>query len=33
MVAAVTAMLPWIGFPRSLNAINIINDAYSEKLI
>ena len=33
MVAAVTAMLPWIGFPRSLNALNIINDAYSEKLI
>ena len=33
MVAAVTAMLPWIGFPRSLGAINVINDAYSEKLI
>lgn len=33
MVAAVTAILPWIGFPRSLNAINIINDAYSERLI
>jgi len=33
MVAAVTAMIPWIGFPRSLNALNIINDAYSEKLI
>ncbi|MCH5176664.1 MAG: carboxymuconolactone decarboxylase family protein [Prevotellaceae bacterium] len=33
MVAAVTAMLPWIGFPRSLNALNIINDAYSERLI
>ncbi len=33
MVAAVTAMLPWIGFPRSLNALNIINDVYSEKMI
>ena len=33
MVAAVTAMIPWIGFPRSLTALNIINDAYSERLI
>lgn len=33
MVAAVTAMLPWIGFPRSLNALSVINDAYAEKLI
>lgn len=33
MVAAVTAMIPWIGFPRSLGALNVINDAYSEKLI
>lgn len=33
MVAAVTAMLPWIGFPRSLNALTVINNAYAEKLI
>ena len=33
MVAAVTAMLPWIGFPRSQNALNAINNAYEEKLI
>ena len=28
MVAAVTAMLPYIGFPRSLQALNAINKAY-----
>lgn len=28
MVAAVTAMLPYIGFPRSLNAIDAINEIY-----
>ncbi len=33
MVAAVTAMLPWIGFPRSLTALNVINDAYNERLM
>ena len=30
MVGAVTAMLPYIGFPRALNALNAINDAYGE---
>lgn len=30
MVAAVTAMLPYIGFPRSLNAMTVINEAYGE---
>lgn len=33
MVAAVTSMIPWIGFPRSLAALSAINDAYSEKLM
>lgn len=33
MVAAVTAMLPWIGIPKSLNALNVINEAYAEKII
>lgn len=28
MVAAVTAMLPYIGFPRALNALNAINEVY-----
>lgn len=32
MVGAVTAMLPYIGFPRSFNALNAINEAYSEKI-
>lgn len=32
MVGAVTAMLPYIGFPRSFNGLNAINEAYSEKL-
>lgn len=30
MVAAVTAMLPYIGFPRSLNALAIINEVYGD---
>lgn len=33
MVAAATAILPWIGFPRTFNAINAINEAYNEKVI
>lgn len=33
MVAAITAVLPWIGFPRSLSALKIVNDAYSEHLM
>lgn len=32
MVGAVTAVLPYIGFPRALNALNAINEAYSEHL-
>lgn len=32
IVGAVTAMLPYIGFPRSLNALNAINDAYADHL-
>ncbi len=31
MVAAVTAMLPYIGFPRSLQALNAINKAYEHQ--
>lgn len=31
MVAAVTAMLPHIGFPRALQAIEAINEAYAHK--
>lgn len=33
MVAAATAILPWIGFPRTLNAISAINEAYNEKVM
>lgn len=33
IVAAITAMIPWIGFPRSLTALNIVNDAYNERLM
>ena len=33
MVACVTAMIPWIGFPRSLTALNVINDVYNERLM
>jgi len=31
IVGAVTAMLPYIGFPRALNALNAINDAYGNE--
>ena len=33
MIASATAILPWIGFPRTLNAISVINDAYNEKVM
>lgn len=30
MVAAVTAILPYIGFPKSMNALEAINEAYGD---
>ena len=33
MIAVATIILPWIGFPRTLNAVSIINKAYSEQLM
>ncbi|MBO4397730.1 MAG: carboxymuconolactone decarboxylase family protein [Bacteroidaceae bacterium] len=33
MIAAATAILPWIGFPRTLNAISVINEEYNETLM
>lgn len=31
MVGAITAIPPYIGFPRAFNALNAVNEAYSEK--
>ena len=33
MIAVATVILPWIGFPRTLNAVNIINKAYSTEQV
>ena len=33
MVAVATAILPWIGFPRTFSAISAINEAYNENLM
>ncbi len=33
MIAVATIVLPWIGFPRTLNAVSIINKAYIEQVM
>lgn len=33
MIAVATIILPWIGFPRTLTAVGIINKAYSEMVM
>ena len=33
MIAVATVILPWIGFPRTLNAVSIINKAYSTEQV
>lgn len=33
MVASATAVLPWIGFPRTRNALAVINDVYNERVM